>query len=97
MNQRIEVTFAPVDGLRHVTEVAVADAAGERVLFDIRRPRRYDLHIASVAVERLLKTGTWRISFPEMLDRAPVVYGRGVSWRRLVAFRTDLTIEEVSA
>lgn len=97
MNRRIEIRFAPVDGVRYVSEVVASDAVGQRVVYNRVRPQPLGLHSVKMNVERLLASGTWRVSFPEMLDRAPMVYNRGASWKRLIAFRTDLIIEEVSA
>lgn len=96
MNCRIEVRFAPTKD-RYVTSVTVtvSEMNVSFVLYDAARSRRADLLTASQHVENLLRSGTWRISFPEMLDRARMVYDRGASWKRLVAFRTDLIIEEV--
>ncbi|GAA2570493.1 hypothetical protein [Microbacterium binotii] len=96
MNCRIEIRFAPTKD-RYVTSVRVtaSEMNVSFALYDAARSRRADLLTASQHVETLLRSGTWRISFPEMLDRAPMVYDSGVAWTRLVAFRTDLVIEEV--
>lgn len=96
MNRRIEIRFAAVDGARHVTSVTTVAASGSRTLYDVARDNPSRIYDAAALVEMLLKAGTWRISFPEMLDRAPMVYDRGAPWKRLVAFRTDLVIEEVA-
>lgn len=94
MSRRIRVEFAP-EVHRHVASIEVTELGGSYVAYDVTRSRPADLRVAALHVEALLRSGTWRVSFPEMLDRAPMVYDRGTSWKRLVAFRTDLIIEEV--
>ncbi|MEZ3155948.1 hypothetical protein AB1K56_03385 [Microbacterium sp. BWR-S6Y] len=96
MNRRVEIRFAPVDGVRPVTSVTAVATSGSRALYDAARDNLSRIYETAALVEMLLKAGTWRISFPEMLDRAPMVYDRGASWKRLVAFRTDLVIAEVA-
>lgn len=95
MNRRIDIRFAAVGGVRHVTSVTTVAASGSRTLYDVDRDSLSHIYETAALVEMLLKAGTWSISFPEMLDRAPMFYDSGVTWKRLVAFRTDLTIEEV--
>ncbi|MBF9336102.1 hypothetical protein G3N30_07645 [Microbacterium lacticum] len=79
-----------------MTSVTVVAAGDSRVLYNDLRDHVGRIHEAAALVETLLRSGTWRISFPEVPDRAPMVYDRGVAWRRLVAFRTDLIIEEAA-
>lgn len=95
MNRRIDIRFAAVGGVRHVTSVTTVAASDSRTLYDVDRDSLSRIYETAALVEMLLKVGTWRISFPEMLDRAPMFYDSGVTWKRLVAFRADLTIEEV--
>lgn len=92
---RIDIAFAP-GADRYVTTVSVTIGGTTTVIYDIARARVHNIAAVAHYVEGLLKKGRYELAFPEALDRTPMVYDNGLTWKRLVAFRTDLILTEVT-